>query len=193
MKRIAVTAIGVFAAVGLSYAAFADKAEDLASGTVDAYLQSHPEMVIDLTKTSGEYCINTWKVGGGHMTHYATDPSKTQEDLVDFVPERFTKRIDYRVTTLNSLTSCSPTGAKTPVVLPDDREAVLAAIRTSRIRPEGSRVVYVRDTLALEHVLVSEACRPLVEGEDGIDVVSGPEFLSFDERGRLQSPFVLPA
>jgi hypothetical protein len=109
--------------------------------------------------------------------------------LVDFVPERFTERVDRDVTMLNALTSCSPAGAKTPVVLPDDRKAILAAIQTSPIRPEGPRVVYVRDTLHLEHVLVSEACRPLVEAVRGIEIVSGPESLRFDDRGRLQSPF----
>ena len=76
-----------------------------------------------------------------------------------------------------------------PVVLPDDREAILAAIRTSPLRPEGPRVVYVRDTLELEHVLVSEACRPLVEARDDIEIVSGPEPLRFDDEGRLESPF----
>jgi hypothetical protein len=109
--------------------------------------------------------------------------------LVDFVPDRFLRRVDLDVTRLNALTSCSPTGAKTPVVLPDDREAILAAIQTSPIRPEGPRVVYVRDSLELEHVLVSEACRPLVEGRDGIEVVSGPAPLRFDDENRLQSPF----
>ncbi len=109
--------------------------------------------------------------------------------LVDFVPERFIRRVDHEVTRLNSLTSCSPAGAKTPVVLPDDREAILAAIRTAPLRPEGPRVVYVRDTLELEHVLVSEACRPLVEGRDGVEVVSGPAPLRFDTGGRLLSPF----
>jgi hypothetical protein len=109
--------------------------------------------------------------------------------LVDFVPERFVRRVDHEVTRLNSLTSCSPAGAKTPVVLPDDREVVLAAIRTSRLRPDGPRVVYVRDTLELENVLVSEACRPLVEGRDGIEIVSGPAPLRFDAGGRLVSPF----
>ncbi|MCG6924973.1 MAG: hypothetical protein LJF30_06645 [Acidobacteria bacterium] len=108
---------------------------------------------------------------------------------VDLVPERFARRVDHRVTTLNALTSCAPTAAKMPVVLPDDREAVLAAIRTSPIRTEGPRVVYVRDTLELEHVLVSEACRPLVDGRDDIEIVSGPEALHFDAQGRLQSPF----
>jgi Domain of unknown function (DUF362) len=109
--------------------------------------------------------------------------------LVDFVPERFVRRVDHEVTRLNSLTSCSPAGAKTPVVLPDDREAILAAIRTSPLRPEGLRVVYVRDTLELEHVLVSAACRPLVEGRDGVEIVSGPAPLRFDAGGRLVSPF----
>ncbi len=109
--------------------------------------------------------------------------------LIDFVPERFLRRVDHDVTRLNALTSCSPTGAKTPVVLPDDREAILAGIQTTTLRPEGPRVVYVRDTLELEHVLVSEACRPLVEGRDGIEVVSGPTPLRFDDGGRIRSPF----
>jgi hypothetical protein len=109
---------------------------------------------------------------------------------VDMVPERFARRVDHRVTTLNALTSCAPTSAKMPVVLPDDREAILAGIRTSPIRPEGPRVVYVRDTLELEDVLVSEGCRSLVEGRDDVEVVSGPEPLRFDGEGRLASPFV---
>jgi hypothetical protein len=109
--------------------------------------------------------------------------------LVDFVPRRFTRRVDLRVTTLNSLTSCSPTAAKTPIALANDREAILAAMRTSPVRPEGPRVVYIRDTLELEHVLVSEACRPLVEGRARTVIVSGPGSLRFDRSGRLRSPF----
>ena len=108
---------------------------------------------------------------------------------VDLVPARFADRVDHRVTTLNALTSCAPTAARMPVVLPDDREAILTAVRTSPLRAEGPRVVYVRDTLELEHVLVSEACRPLVEDRDDIEIVSGPEPLRFDDQGRLQSPF----
>jgi hypothetical protein len=109
--------------------------------------------------------------------------------LVDYVPERFLSRVDQRVTSLNAMTSCSPAGAKTPIALPDDREALRAAIRTSPIRPEGPRVVYVRDTLELEHALVSEACRPLLEGRAGVEVSPEPSPLSFDAQGRLVSPF----
>jgi hypothetical protein len=108
---------------------------------------------------------------------------------VDFVPERFAKRVDLGVTTLNALTSCAPTAAKMPLVLPDDREAIRTALRTSPLRADGPRVVYVRDTLELEHVLVSEACRPLVEALERIEILSGPEPLRFDKGGHLQSPF----
>ena len=108
---------------------------------------------------------------------------------VDLVPQRFAERVDHHVTTLNALTSCAPTAARMPVVLPDDREAIVTAIRTSPIRVEGPRLVYVRDTLELEHVLVSVACRPLVEARDDMEIVSGPEPLRFDDRNRLQSPF----
>ena len=58
------------------------------AGGLDAiagYLQSHPQMMLDVTQVSGEYCLNTWKAGGAQMTHYAVDPSKTQEDVIEFV------------------------------------------------------------------------------------------------------------
>jgi hypothetical protein len=137
-----------------------------------------------------------WREGMARILRIAVMDVSDESDgnavgmgLVDFVPERFAKRVDHAVTRLNALTSCCPTSAKTPVVLADDREAILAAIRTSPVRPEGPRVVYVRDTLELENVLASEACRPLVEGREGIEVVSGPAPLRFDDRGRLLSPF----
>lgn len=57
-----------------------------AHGVIGIYLKSHPEMIFDVSDVSGEYCVDTWTpVGGGHMTHYAIDPSKTTEDIVDYV------------------------------------------------------------------------------------------------------------
>ena len=42
-------------------------------------LRARPEMAIDQTRASGELCLNT---GHGTMTHYATDPGTTPEDIV---------------------------------------------------------------------------------------------------------------
>lgn len=42
-------------------------------------LRARPEMAIDRTRESGEYCL---KSSQGTMTHYAQDPAATREDIV---------------------------------------------------------------------------------------------------------------
>ena len=42
-------------------------------------LRAKPEMAIDYTQASGEYCLNS---GLGTMTHYASEPARTREDIV---------------------------------------------------------------------------------------------------------------
>jgi hypothetical protein len=48
-------------------------------------LHLRPETAIDFTKVSGEYCFDVQMAKGGHMHHHAVDPTKTQEDVIDFV------------------------------------------------------------------------------------------------------------
>ncbi len=61
--------------------------ETVAGGlaTIANQLALRPETAIDFTAVSGEYCFNAGLGKGGHMTHYAIDPTKTQEDVIDFV------------------------------------------------------------------------------------------------------------
>jgi hypothetical protein len=52
-------------------------------------LRAKPAMAIDRTRESGEYCL---KSGPGAMTHYATDATKTREDIVyEFAAEPLAK------------------------------------------------------------------------------------------------------
>ncbi len=49
-------------------------------------LSLRPKSAIDFSKVSGEYCFFTgWDA---HHTHYAIDPTGTQEDAIDFVDAR---------------------------------------------------------------------------------------------------------
>ena len=51
--------------------------------TIANTLALRPDIPKDFSKVSGEYCFfGGW---GGHHTHYAIDPTKTQEDVIDFV------------------------------------------------------------------------------------------------------------
>ena len=46
-------------------------------------LSLRPEAAKDFSKVSGEYCyFGGWD---GHHTHFAIDPTKTEEDVIDFV------------------------------------------------------------------------------------------------------------
>ncbi len=74
-------------------------------GTIASYLQNHPEMALDFTHVSGEYCLNTWKAGGTHMSHFAVDPSKTQEDVIEFVKANSLTDAGVDVTTLPRMPS----------------------------------------------------------------------------------------
>jgi hypothetical protein len=48
-------------------------------------LSLKPTMALDFSDTSREYCFNAGVDDGGHMTHYAIEPLKTQEDVIDFI------------------------------------------------------------------------------------------------------------
>lgn len=54
-------------------------------GTIANQLALRPQTAIDFSKVSGEYCFDVNLGEGGHMHHHAIDPTKTQEDVIDFV------------------------------------------------------------------------------------------------------------
>src|SRR5207302_11108176 len=47
--------------------------------TIARILRAKPEIAIDQTAASGEYCFNS---GLGTMVHFATQPERTSEDVV---------------------------------------------------------------------------------------------------------------
>ncbi len=53
--------------------------------TIAKHLSLNPNSAVDFTHVSGEYCFSANVNKGAHMTHYATDPTTTQEDVIDFV------------------------------------------------------------------------------------------------------------
>ena len=86
---LAISALSI-AAFGVAAPAQADQAS-IVSGEIAAFakqLGENPDMAIDLTGVSGEYCFNGGIGKGGHMTHYAVDTESTQEDVIDFVNAR---------------------------------------------------------------------------------------------------------
>lgn len=108
--------------------------------------------------------------------------------LADFVPERLVARIDLSASYLNVLTSgwAGVRRGRLPMVLPTDREAVLAAIAVAG--PEAAaaaKIVWIEDTLHTATCAVSEPLWPTVAADPELELVGEPFPLPFDPTGRL--------
>ena len=108
--------------------------------------------------------------------------------LADFIPFRILEKIDLRSAYVNAMTSGlgGPQRGQIPMAMPTDRSAVAAALLTcGRADLERARVVRVRSTLDLEHLLVSESLREQVEADDRLSVDGEPVPMAFDDDGRI--------
>ena len=77
--------------------------------------------------------------------------------LADVTTRRFESQVDHEVTNANVLTSTFLERGRMPLVAADDAEALHWALRTCGANPHQAALVRVRNTLALEHLLLSPA------------------------------------
>lgn len=118
-----------------------------------------------------------------------SEGNATGMGLADFVTAKLQSSVNYRITTLNAMTGRAPAAARTPIVLANSRDALLAAVATSPVRAAGPIVVYIRDTLSLETLYISEAALPAVSAPDRVTVIGEAAPLVFDSHGEICSPF----
>ena len=114
--------------------------------------------------------------------------------FADIITRRCADRVDWHKTYVNQVTSNVIEGAKQPLVASTDREALAIAIRTiPRLDPERTRLAWIRNTLELSRLWVSEplwdeiAARPDVEPEGDWQPVT------FDAAGALTFPALAPS
>jgi len=110
--------------------------------------------------------------------------------LWEGISKRFYDTVDFQKTHLNAITGFSGAAARTPMVFPNDREGIEVLLGLCPTRASGRVFVAAMDTLALEHLLVSEDALPLLERDKfDIEVEGNPEPLRFDATGHLVLPF----
>jgi hypothetical protein len=108
--------------------------------------------------------------------------------LADFVPFRLLERIDLRSVYINAMTSGlgGPQRAQIPMAMATDRSAIAAAVQTCGQADAGAvTLVRMRNTLDLEHLLVSESLRPAVDADPDLEITGDAVPMTFDEKGRL--------
>lgn len=142
-------------------------------------------------------------VTGTFGTPYATGGIKKQRTVVfDISPEshgsfiglgkadtttkRAFEKLDTNATYFNMITSTVLGVGKIPMVLEDDKLALQAAVKTlTDVDKEHIRMVYIKNTLSLQNVMISEALLEQAKELEGVEILEGPRPLRFDAAGTL--------
>jgi len=105
--------------------------------------------------------------------------------MADFTTTRLVEALDPVATYTNALTALSLQGSKIPIHFATDRETLAAALFSlGRDNTREATVVRIADTLSLEDVQVSEACRPAIT--DPVWHLLEPSApMTFDSAGNL--------
>jgi hypothetical protein len=106
--------------------------------------------------------------------------------MADVVTDRLVDRIDWEPTRINSLTASTPTAIRTPVHYPTDRECLEAIAPTvGKFDMREVTIGWIRNTMELSPLAMSENLRPLIERNPLLEIVSPARDIEFDRSGNL--------
>ena len=106
--------------------------------------------------------------------------------MADTTTKRAFEKLDTNATYFNMITSTVLKVGKIPMVLEDDKLALQAALKTlTQIDKNHIRMLYIKNTLSLETIMVSEALLDQVRDRDDMEILEEPRDLRFDENGTL--------
>jgi hypothetical protein len=104
----------------------------------------------------------------------------------DFTTQRLVDKMDLDVTYANGLTSTVVAPTKIATTLPNDKEAIQAAVKTSNVLDfNQAKIVRIKNTLVLSQIEVSEALFEYVKQHPQMELASEAYDLPFDEHGNL--------
>ncbi len=110
--------------------------------------------------------------------------------LADITTQKLVSKIDYPATFVNVLTSGNAITGKTPVFLPNDRDAITMALHVcGDITPRTAKIVRIKNTQDLEHLWISESLAQTVHDDpalqQNLEILGEPREMQFDVLGTL--------
>ncbi|WP_077617973.1 lactate racemase domain-containing protein [Bacillus sinesaloumensis] len=104
----------------------------------------------------------------------------------DFTTQRLVDKMDLEFTYANGLTSTVVAPTKIATTLPNDKEAIQAAIKTCNILDFTKvKMVRIKDTLHVSEIEVSEALLDYIQKHPNMEQASDLYEFGFDENGNL--------
>ncbi|MFN0171718.1 MAG: hypothetical protein ACKV22_35335 [Bryobacteraceae bacterium] len=106
--------------------------------------------------------------------------------LADVLHDRLLEKVDWTPTQINALTASSVASVRVPIHFGSDRLCLQKVVPTvGKFRDEDVTIGWIRNSLELGVLALSENLRPQIEGNPSIDVLRGPEEIPFDAKGDL--------
>jgi hypothetical protein len=106
--------------------------------------------------------------------------------MADVVLRRAVEKMDAARTYMNCITAKTPEGARVPLTVDTDRQALFVAIAsTLKIEPPQARIVRIRDTKHLDLLYVSEPALEDVLATGRCEIVAPLAAIDFDRAGML--------
>jgi len=122
-----------------------------------------------------------------------THGNATGVGMGDVITMKLFKKIEYGATYANVITATYLDGAAIPLIMNTDKEAIALAMKTvPRVKPLDTRVVWIKNTLELTHIAISEALAEQVRGDKRFELLGEPEPIRFNGEGTLQPLKGLP-
>ena len=110
--------------------------------------------------------------------------------LCDVIHDRLFNKIDFNKTWINSFTASSTIGAMCPPHFPTDRECLEKILGTcGRLDLSECTIAWIRNTMELTEMLVSENLLAELRGNPELEVLSGTQEFEFDAENQLSGSF----
>jgi hypothetical protein len=113
--------------------------------------------------------------------------------MADVTTDRLVTHIDWEPTRVNALSSGVPSRIRVPVHFREDRECLeWIGATAGKVNPAEVTYGWIRNTLELDRVAISENLRTQIEDQPHIEIDRELE-VTWDSCGNLVSPFVAPS
>ncbi|MGH9840724.1 MAG: lactate racemase domain-containing protein [Blastocatellia bacterium] len=107
--------------------------------------------------------------------------------FADVVSKRIVDEMDHLSTYTNALSSMTPAAVRIPMHFASDAECLRAALRLAGADPATARIVRIKNTLALDRFIATEAYAPEISDRGDLNVLESPGEWRFTAEGNLDS------
>lgn len=115
-----------------------------------------------------------------------TEGNATGIGMADVALRQAVEKMDPVSTYMNMITAKAPQGARIPLTVDTDRQAIFVALACClKTQPETSRIARIQDTKHVETFWVSEPLLPEMLASGRVEVIGESRPFAFDESGML--------